>query len=275
MSNIVVRTLTGAVFITVVLFPLFWNKEVAAGVLGFFMLLALIEFYQMLAKYKNTGFSWEYSTIYGTIIFGIGTGILFNYLPSVLALAILPLTIFLCVVELWRNKSDSLFNASSAVFGVIYIVLPFLTMVHLHLIDENPFPLLAGMFILIWMNDTFAYLSGRFFGKHKLIERISPNKTWEGTIGGIVFTVLAGAAIGIVFDPDHILYWTLSSLIVAPGAIFGDLFESLIKRNVGVKDSGNILPGHGGILDRFDATLFAAPFFVVWTYLWTYFYICI
>ena len=136
---------------------------------------------------------------------------------------------------------------------------------------ERDFPLLAGMFILIWMNDTFAYLSGRFFGKTKLIERISPNKTWEGTIGGVLFTIAAGVAIGLLFDKEQVLFWVISAAIIAPAAGVGDLLESLFKRNMNVKDSGNILPGHGGILDRFDATLFASPFFIAWTLFYMYF----
>ncbi len=119
------------------------------------------------------------------------------------------------------------------------------------------------------MNDTFAYLSGRIAGKTKLIERISPNKTWEGTIGGIIFTILAGIAVGYLFDSEHILFWIVSAIIIAPCAILGDLIESLFKRNLDVKDTGNIMPGHGGILDRFDATFLVVPFFLAWAFIYS------
>ena len=125
---------------------------------------------------------------------------------------------------------------------------------------------------MIWTNDTFAYLSGRFFGKTKLFERISPKKTWEGTIGGILFTIVASIILYQFSDVRYtIVFWIVSAIIIAPGAIFGDLFESLLKRSLGVKDSGKILPGHGGLLDRFDASLFTIPFFYCWMIIYSQF----
>jgi phosphatidate cytidylyltransferase len=126
------------------------------------------------------------------------------------------------------------------------------------------------MFLLIWTNDTFAYFSGRAFGKRKLFERISPKKTWEGTIGGILFTLLLGFIIGAYINKGEVLFWMVSALIIAPGAIFGDLLESLFKRSLNIKDSGKILPGHGGVLDRFDAALFTIPFFYCWSIIYLY-----
>ena len=116
------------------------------------------------------------------------------------------------------------------------------------------------MFLLIWTNDTFAYLSGRVFGKTKLIERISPNKTWEGTIGGIIFTLIVGFCLGLQNGGLNMDFWFISAIIIAPSAIVGDLIESLFKRNLNIKDSGTILPGHGGILDRLDSIIFVIPF---------------
>jgi phosphatidate cytidylyltransferase len=271
MSNILVRSLTGAVFISLVLLPLFWLNEVAAGMFGFFMVLGLIEFYKLFNKNTVIEVSWEIGLIYGLILYGLAVGIFFDVLPAFLKITLLPLLFIVFLVELWRKKSNPLLNASVILFGIVYVTLPFILMVAINNEDTSNFPLLAGMFILIWMNDTFAYLSGRFFGKTKLIERISPNKTWEGTIGGILFTIAAGFAIGLLFDNERILFWAISAVIIAPCAILGDLLESLFKRNMDVKDSGNILPGHGGILDRFDATLFTVPFFMTWTYFYMYF----
>ena len=117
------------------------------------------------------------------------------------------------------------------------------------------------MFILIWTNDSMAYATGRLIGKTKLFERISPKKTWEGTIGGIIFTLGAGFLWSFYVSELPLIFWIICSPLVAVAAIFGDLFESQIKRQLGVKDSGTILPGHGGILDRFDAALMAIPIF--------------
>lgn len=120
--------------------------------------------------------------------------------------------------------------------------------------------LLLGFFIVIWTNDTFAYLSGMFIGRHKFFERISPKKTWEGTAGGLVFGLAAGYILSLFFDDFSLSEWLGYALTIIIFGTFGDLFESLIKRTLGLKDSGNIMPGHGGILDRFDSILLAAPF---------------
>lgn len=266
MSNILVRSLTGAVFISLILIPLFWMKEVTAAVFGLFMVLGLIEFYKLFSKSLTVDVRWEVGLFYGLMAYGISAGILLNALPGFTLIILLPLLFLLILLEIWRKKENPLLNVSVLIFGITYVTLPFILMLLIHQKDHASFPLLAGMFILIWMNDTFAYLSGRFFGKTKLIERISPKKTWEGTVGGIVFTVAAGFAVALLFDQTHLLFWVISALIIAPCSILGDLLESLFKRNMGVKDSGNLLPGHGGILDRFDATLFTVPFFMTWVY---------
>lgn len=271
MSNILVRTLTGAVFITVVLFPLFWKVEAALGVFGVFMVLGLIEFYRMANKHEQLNVSWEAGLTMALFIYGIVVGLLLDLLPPLCLFALPPILFVFPVLALWRKKDHPLLNVSVLWMGLLYVLVPFLLMAIWQINEHNNFPLLAGMFILIWMNDTFAYLSGRFFGKTKLIERISPNKTWEGTIGGIVFTVLGAVAMSLLFDPNHLQFWIISSLIISPCAILGDLLESVFKRNTGVKDSGQLLPGHGGVLDRFDATLFTAPFFVSWSYIYIYF----
>ncbi|OFZ55401.1 MAG: hypothetical protein A3D92_18795, partial [Bacteroidetes bacterium RIFCSPHIGHO2_02_FULL_44_7] len=196
--------------------------------------------------------------------------VLFGWLPMLALCLALPLAFIVPVFELWRKKEHPLLNMAIIWMGLLYIALPFVLMTYMQIVEYRSFPLLAGMFLLIWMNDTFAYLSGRFFGKTKLMERISPNKTWEGTIGGIVFTILGALAIGFLFDSDQVLFWTLSALLIAPCAVLGDLLESMLKRNAGVKDSGTLLPGHGGVLDRFDATLFTVPFFLTWATIYQY-----
>ena len=121
------------------------------------------------------------------------------------------------------------------------------------------------MFIIIWTNDTFAYLSGLVFGKHKLFVRISPKKTWEGFIGGVLFALVAGYFLHLLIDNISLVEWLILTLLIAVSSVFGDFIESLLKRSASLKDSGKIMPGHGGILDRIDSTLFVAP--VVFVYL--------
>ena len=267
MNNILVRSLTGAVFITLVLFPLFWVDSSIILMFGFFMTLGLIEFFKFFKKSAIIDIRWEIGLFYGLFLFGIVTGISIGTLPFILIVTLLPMLFVVFLTELWRKKAQPLLNISVYVFGILYVAVPFLLMTLFAISDYNKFPLLAGMFLLIWMNDTFAFLSGKFFGKTKLFERISPKKTWEGTIGGVIFTLLAAVVITFLFDEDKLIFWVVSAIC----SILGDLLESLFKRNMGIKDSGNILPGHGGILDRFDATLLTVPFFLTWVAIYMYF----
>ena len=137
---------------------------------------------------------------------------------------------------------------------------------HLGFYQENQFTttfsfqIIIGFFILLWSSDTGAYLAGRFFGKHKLFERISPKKTWEGSIGGGVLSLIAAYVISLFFHNIELKDWMILAIITVVGGGLGDLVESMHKRNLNVKDSGNLLPGHGGILDRFDGLFIAVPF---------------
>jgi phosphatidate cytidylyltransferase len=148
------------------------------------------------------------------------------------------------------------------VFGILYIIVPFGLLNNFY----HPVPgsedlrfVLIGFFLLVWINDIFAYLTGILIGKHKLFERISPKKTWEGSIGGLVFTLGAAWVYSIIFTDLASIHWIVIAIISVVFGIFGDLFESLLKRKYNLKDTGTILPGHGGLLDRVDAMLFSAP----------------
>jgi phosphatidate cytidylyltransferase len=138
--------------------------------------------------------------------------------------------------------------------------------------SSHDMPRAIGMFLLIWTNDSFAFLTGKFFGKTKLFERISPKKTWEGTIGGGLLTILVAALLAFFYnDKQDLIFWIGAAIIVVPCSVLGDLLESLFKRNLNLKDSGTILPGHGGILDRFDAALFTVPFYFCWSLFYSYY----
>jgi len=150
-------------------------------------------------------------------------------------------------------------------FAYFYIILPLVCLIYIYSI--SPLYTLA-LFAFVWVNDTFAYLVGIKFGKHKLFERISPKKTWEGFFGGLVFAIFAGFLFSH-FTSDYpiaknIVKWVGLAIIVVIFGTIGDLFESYIKRSLNVKDSGTILPGHGGLLDRLDSILFAAPAAVIY-----------
>lgn len=171
------------------------------------------------------------------------------------------------IQELFRQKEKPIENMAFGFFTVLYPGLIYFAYAagfdHQHGHYEGS--TIIGFFILIWSNDTFAYLSGRFFGKNKLFERISPNKTWEGSIGGALSAIAISQILAIYFTQFTRIEWIVIGIVCVVFGAFGDLVESLLKRNYQIKDSGNIMPGHGGVLDRFDATLFAAPvlFFLI------------
>jgi phosphatidate cytidylyltransferase len=126
--------------------------------------------------------------------------------------------------------------------------------------------ILLGFLVMVWTNDTFAYLVGRMIGRHKLYEKISPKKTWEGSFGGLIFTLVAAYILSRFYPALTTTEWLIMSLITVVFGIIGDLFESLMKRMYGLKDSGNIIPGHGGVLDRFDAIFFSSPMVFVYLF---------
>lgn len=273
MNNLVQRSITGTLFAIVVLGSIIWNPYAQAIVFSGFMVLGLLEFYNLFNQHGVVQVSKEIGVFIGLFIFSLLFGFSMQWLPIISILFIFPLFFTLILAELWRKKEHPLVNISVLVFGIIYVVLPFWLTIDLNLREtENNFmPLVVGMYLLIWTNDTFAYFTGRFLGKTKLFERISPKKTWEGTVGGILFTLLIGYIMGAFINKGEELFWMISAVIIAPCAIFGDLLESLFKRSLNIKDSGTILPGHGGILDRFDAALFAIPFFYCWAMIYDYF----
>ena len=270
LGNLATRSITGLIFGIVVIGSILWNPYIQTLVFSVFMILGLIEFFRLFKNNEIVQVSHEIGIFIGVFIFILLVGVSMKFLPLISITIIFPLFFTLILNELWKKKEYPIINISVLVFGVIYIVLPFYLTIDLNLRSTSYLPAVVGMYFLIWTNDSFAYFSGKLFGKRKLFERISPKKTWEGTIGGVIFTLLVGYIIGAFINRGEELFWIVSAIIIAPCAIYGDLLESLFKRSLNIKDSGTILPGHGGILDRFDAVLFTIPFFYCWTIVYTY-----
>jgi phosphatidate cytidylyltransferase len=246
-------------------------------------ILGLWEFYSLLEK---NGYAPQkyYGILLGIATF-IGIGFLKLSESSEYISLLVFLTFSLFIIELFRKKETPFTNLAITLVGVIYVILPFAMLlcmsVGIHAgeiiallfstfsenVAEKPdlykYTIL-GFFFLIWSNDTFAYLVGKAIGRAKLFERISPKKTWEGTIGGALCTQGIAYVISIYFTELASVHWHVVALIVSVFGTLGDLVESMFKRSLGVKDSGVILPGHGGILDRFDGVLLAAPFVVAY-----------
>ncbi|MFC6266974.1 phosphatidate cytidylyltransferase [Frigoriflavimonas asaccharolytica] len=182
----------------------------------------------------------------------------FNYrLTEILALSL----IVIAVVTLFKFTSELYADSGKLIFTVIYIALPFGFALGLPKYSriEHTFSLeVFFLFVLIWSSDTFAYICGRLFGKHKMAPKISPKKTWEGLAGGIICTVILGYFIEM-YNPSMRGNWMVVGFLVSIFAPLGDLVESQLKRSFGVKDSGNIIPGHGGVLDRLDSFIICVP----------------
>src|SRR5690606_16322859 len=174
---------------------------------------------------------------------------------------LLPLFIVTNLLLLWRLFKKSLPKPLTKYLHTLYLFTGFLCLYYIAFFKESYFPQLTiAMFVLIWVNDIFAYLMGKFFGKNKLISHISPKKTIEGFIGGCMASLITGVVFFKILNEHTVIYWIVLALIISIFGTFGDLVQSQLKREAGVKDSGFIMPGHGGIYDRLDSIVFAVPF---------------
>lgn len=281
MNNLLVRGLTGVVFVTALLGSILWNEIAAVSVISLFWLGGILEFYRLFRSHPIVDMRMWMNITFAIAIFMLLVASLYSFVPGMFSLLSIPLVFVLSITELWRKKKNPIINMAVSTFALVYLVTPFVLMIYLHHLDQpviagtadkHYLPILAGFFILVWANDTFAYLTGMLLGKTKLFESISPKKTWEGTIGGILFTILAGYLISLYTSTDDTYFWIIGAAIIAPFSTLGDLLESQIKRSLKVKDSGSILPGHGGILDRFDAAMFSIPIFASWVHFYVYFF---
>lgn len=265
MNNFWQRALTGALFVLIMVEAILWGGwflHITFGLIAFF---GLFEFYGL---FKNTEVKPQLFTglTFGMLLYSACISSYQGYgrrSEMLILIVILVLFVSLGIIELFRNKKKPFENIAVTCFGIFYVVIPCILLNGLAApagrLGEwyEPWNALS-VFILIWSNDTFAYLTGRLIGKHKLFERISPKKTWEGFIGGVVFAIIAGILIAYFLEENYVKF-IIYALVVGVIGTLGDLAESMLKRSVDVKDSGTILPGHGGILDRFDAVLFVVP----------------
>lgn len=282
MNETLKRTISGAVYIALLLTSILFSTESFIILFGIFLIIATYEFCNLVKLNKVFSIlfvSLFYSTVALVSFYRTETE---NYISSLLkeniqftididklfsVLLIITLLIAVkCIVFLF-NDTQTISKLSKYIYLLGYIMLPFIFIIKISfgIKDYNP-KIIIGLFILIWTNDTFAYLVGKSIGKHKLFERVSPKKTIEGFLGGVVFAAFAGFLISKLYirpNPDFsqksILIWTIIALIVSIFGTIGDLIESKFKRIAGVKDSGTIMPGHGGVLDRLDSVIFVAP----------------
>lgn len=265
--DLVIRAAAGVVYVCILLFGILYNQYSFVVVFGTILVIALDEFYRLIEQKTPHLISKLFNILFGVSIFL--SAYLFLEEKSILALPITSITylLFLFASTIVIKRPDIFNTIIYSIFGQLYITLPLCLLLLISYDYKLPntlyyFAFVLAIFIFIWVNDTFAFLTGITLGKdgkHKLLERISPKKTVEGFVGGVSFTVLAGIGLSYIFVEYTIYFWIGFALISSLFATLGDLFESMIKRTYKVKDSGNIIPGHGGILDRIDSLLIVVP----------------
>jgi phosphatidate cytidylyltransferase len=268
-SNFFQRSITGIFFVGFLILGVLWHPVSFFVLFLLIEILALREFF-ILAAHSRSLPQKYYGSVVGAAFFI--AGFLWHILEYgfYFSLLLFPLVSFIFIFELYRNQKHPILNIASTLLGIFYVSVPLMLLNHIVFLNETfNGKILLGIFILIWACDTGAYVFGITLGRHRLFERISPKKSWEGFFGGVIISQVAAFLLSNYFGSLAFMHWGVIAAIVAVFGTLGDLVESMMKRSVGIKDSGNILPGHGGILDRFDSFVFAIP--VIFTYL--YFFI--
>ncbi len=263
MNNLAIRSLTGAGFVIVMIGSALLGQIVFSALFLLVTILGLWEFYGLVEKHGS--FPMKILSIISGIILFLTLAISLTGKAQIHILWInLPVFFILFIAELFRNKQTPFGNIASSLLGIIYIALPLGLAIYFfdpaHASGPLHYGTLVGYLVILWLNDTGAYFVGSTIGRHKLFERISPKKTWEGSIGGAVIALLTAYAASFIFIQHTQWQWLVIGLLIIVFGSLGDLVESMFKRSLGIKDSGKLLPGHGGILDRFDAVLFSVPF---------------
>ncbi|MEE1203215.1 MAG: phosphatidate cytidylyltransferase [Bacteroidales bacterium] len=263
MKDLVKRTLTGAVYVISVIVATCINKYVAAIYFGIIVLLGLKEFLQIAI---SKGIHQNKVMVYlsSVLIYASVVAFAWNAQPyaSILMFSGLLSVLGMLISALYLKNETPFTSLAYSFTSILYITLPLAlsNMIYAMQSDVNC-NLLLAIFIFAWCNDTFAYLVGCKFGKKRLFERHSPKKSWEGFFGGLSATIIAAVVMYLIYG-NGLVAWLLIAILTSVVGTLGDLVESMFKRQMGVKDSGNILPGHGGILDRFDILLLVLP--AVW-----------
>ena len=257
MKEVIVRLLSGVIYISIILFSLFMSSEWYITLLFILAIITLNEFLKLI-KLKGT----IAYIILATSFYFLGNEEINSVLISILLSATILINLFL-IRDIMIFDKISLLKSKRYLYIIFYIISGFVFLALIPFTNKDFEPqIILGIFILAWTNDTFAYLVGKGFGKRKLMEKISPKKTIEGFFGGMVGALFASF---IFFKFTSIteyslIFWLFLALLVSVLGTIGDLIQSKFKRLAGVKDSGNIMPGHGGVYDRLDSIIFAGPF---------------
>ncbi|MBR2359701.1 MAG: phosphatidate cytidylyltransferase [Bacteroidaceae bacterium] len=276
-KNFIKRTLTGVLFVAVLVGGLLYSAATYTLLFALITGLAVWEFGTLINQSGRAVVNRPICGLGGVYLFLAVTGFSENMFGGEVFVPYLLILIYLLVAELYLRRPNPMNNWAYTMMSQLYVALPFALLSVLYfypvqVIQGGAFtvavtPVLPlSVFIFLWASDSGAYLVGSLIGKHRLFERISPKKSWEGSIGGGVLALLAAWVLWYFFPIVTLWQWMGMALVVVVFGTWGDLVESLLKRQLGIKDSGNILPGHGGILDRFDSAMLAIPAVVVYLY---------
>ncbi len=270
MNSLLQRVLTGTLMAVIGALAVWWHAWSFYALTLLLNAFLLQELYRLLRN--TTGYSdsnwWKIVALrqviggYGVLVTAL---VLEHHLPPIFFLSFLLVFPIFLIAELFLKARNEIVNFSINMAGLVYITVPMVSMLVIARTDDHYAPAwVLGLMSLVVANDVFAYFTGSLLGRTKLLERISPKKTWEGAIGGAAFTLLTGWLVHEVTGLRDVTDWLVLAAIAVVFGTLGDLVESMIKRNLQIKDSGKMLPGHGGFLDRFDAILLALPFFALY-----------
>lgn len=262
--SFLVRALSGAAFVVIMLGATLLSQWSFVALLAVIFCGCLWEFRRMALKMGAQPLFW-FPAIAGLGILGLNFWFAPDTFPAIgvpmaAMLTALPIMLSIPIIELYRKKENPLANIGASFISFIYILFPLCLLHNMAFMNQYYDGWrVVWLLLIIWSNDVGAYIFGALFGKHKLFERISPKKTWEGFCGGIIVAAAVALAASQHRNEEWFV-WLIVGVVAAVSGVFGDLVESMFKRSAGVKDSGSMMPGHGGFLDRFDAMLYAAPF---------------
>ena len=278
-NNFIQRAVTGVLFVIVLVGCILYSPLSFGILFTIISVLSVHEFAQLVSKSSEVSINKTITALGGAYLFlalmsfctqqSVGARVFLPYLG---------LLLYMMITELYLKKKNPTGNWAYSMLSQLYVALPFALLNVLAFqnspetgsVTYNPI-LPLSIFVLIWLSDTGAYCVGSLIGKHRLFERISPKKSWEGSIGGGIFSIASSLGFAHFFPFMPGWQWVGLAIVVVIFGTWGDLTESLMKRQLGIKDSGNILPGHGGMLDRFDSALMAIPAAVVYLYALTMF----
>lgn len=277
-NKFIQRALTGILYVALVMGCILYNPFSFAVLFAGLAVLAVREFGKLVNHTEQVNINILINSIGAAYLFFAFLGYCLDISDSKIFIPYLFLIIYLLISELYLKKNHPVNNWAYSMLAQLYIGLPFalLNVLAFHAntetatVDYNPI-LPLSVFIFLWLSDTGAYCVGSLMGKHRLFERISPKKSWEGTIGGGVLAIIASLVLFYFFPFLSLSKWIGMAIVVVVFGTWGDLTESLLKRSLGIKDSGQLLPGHGGILDRLDSALIAIPAAVIYLYSLTLF----